>query len=192
MSPLPLVFPSSSVFHLCSLGGLKVPRKSILASTLKGMKTISTGIGKCWVLWVVPWETGSSTNPAVLMDRGFLIPSISSAQCQSPDKTPLSPSVFHISLCCHHLITLGSPLWLKEKVSCHLRSKSMWCTVTWVQTFIPVWLAMALPVLSRPRSLPSYKSPLFQGDWSFQENRPHLWCYRPGIFHSWQSTEKTF
>lgn len=106
-------FPSSSVFHLCSLGGLKVPRKYILASTLKGMKTIS--IGECWFFWDSSLRNRKQHQPNCTDGQGFLIPSISSAPCQSPDKTPLSPSVFHIALCCHHLITLGSPLWLKKK-----------------------------------------------------------------------------
>lgn len=72
------------------------------------------------------------------------------------------------------------------------RIKSMSCTVTWVLTFIPVWLAMVLPVLRRPRSLLSYNGTLFQRDWSVQEGRPHLWYYRPSPFYLWQSPVRIF
>lgn len=163
MLPLPLSFPSSSVLHLCCGACLKISKKCILARILTGMQTVSARPSQMLRIWMDRFlrkKQEGADSSSVLIDRGFLISSISSPQNQPPDITPLPSSVFHNALCCHHLITIRSLLWLQVREShCHSRSKSVCCTVTWVHTLIPVWPAMALPVfhpLRKPRSLPSY------------------------------------
>lgn len=147
-------------------------------------------LGKCWGFFgIVCWETNRKEQSAssVLIDRGFLISSISSPQWPVPDTAPLPSSVVHTALCCHHLIKLSSPLWLKVREShCRPRSKRMPCTVTWGQTCIPARRSMLLLVLHWGRLHPfPATTALSSREDGFQEGRRHLWDFRSGIFHPW-------